>query len=259
MNSWIRMTCLVAACAAAGASAPAGAQDLARRVAQVKDGTVRFSFASRDGVCGDGRNNISVRSERDAKWNDVEWVCERGPVMVALTKEDGAIVSLRTYVGAKWRPAGAEVVTVGMVGVREATDWLLDVAASAPGKAAGQAVFPATLADSIAIWPRLLRIARDESRPRATRTQSVFWLGQAAGEEATKGLAEVADDPSGDREVRKSAVFALSQQRGNGVEYLLKIAQANKDPEIRKQAIFWLGQSKDPRALDYFESVLTKK
>jgi hypothetical protein len=93
-------------------------------------------------------------------------------------------------------------------------------------------------------------LPRDAGRQRS---------GLAAGDEATRELADVAEDANGDREVRKSAVFALSQQKGRGVEYLLKIAQSNKDKEIRKQAIFWLGQSKDPRALDYFESVLTKK
>jgi hypothetical protein len=250
------MVLVAVACAA---SSRAGAQDLAHRVAQVKDGTVRFSFAAREGVCGDGRNNISVRGDRDSRWKDVEWECERGPVMVALTKEGGDIVSVRAYVGAKWRAAGADVVNVGTVGVREATDWLLDVAASAPGKAAKQAIFPATLADSVQVWPRLLRIARDDSRSIETRRQAVFWLGQAAGDEATKGLADMVDDANGDREVRKAAVFALSQQRDKGVESLLSIAKTNKDKEIRKQAIFWLGQSRDPRALDFFESVLAKR
>lgn len=241
------------------ATAPAGAQDLGRRIDSVKNGTVRFSFAARPGVCGDGRNNISVRTDRDSRWKDVEWECERGPVMVALSKEDGEVVSIRTYVGARWRAAASDVTNVGTVGVREATDWLLDAGTTARSKAAGEAVFPATLADSVNVWPRLLRIARDDARAPRVRTQAVFWLGQAASDEATKGLADIADDAGGDRDVRKSAVFALSQQKGNGVEYLLKIAQSNKDKEIRKQAIFWLGQSKDPRALDYFESVLTKK
>ena len=247
---------MAVACLAAD---PAGAQDLGRRIGQVREGTVRFTFAARPGVCGDGRNNISVRSDRDARWKDVEWDCERGPVMIALTKEDGEVVSIRAYVGAKWRVAGADVTNLGAVGVKEATDWLLDVGAAERTKAAGDAIFPATLADSVAVWPRLLRLARDDSRATKVRTQAVFWLGQAAGDEATKGLADMADDADGDREVRKSAVFALSQQKGNGVEYLLKIAQTNKDKEIRKQAIFWLGQSKDPRALDYFEAVLTRK
>lgn len=242
---------------AVGASARDGqAQNLAARVRQAGDGTVRFSFAAREGVCGNGRNNISVRSERN---QDVESECETGPVMVALTKADGQVMSLRTYVGARWRAAGAGVTQLGTVGARDAVDYLLGVAESGSGKIAEQAIFPATLADSVTPWPRLLKLARNEERPSAVRRQAVFWVGQAASEEATKGLADVVDDDSGDREVREAAVFALSQQRANGVESLLRIARENKDKEIRKRAIFWLGQSKDPRALDFFESVLVKR
>jgi hypothetical protein len=34
------------------------------------------------------------------------------------------------------------------------------------------------------------------------------------------------------------------------------VAQTNRNPEVRKQAMFWLGQSNDPRALQFFEKVL---
>jgi len=234
----------------------ARAQTVAERVRRAADGTVRFSFAARPGVCGNGRNNISVREDRN---RDVESECEPGPVMIALDKQDGRITSLRTYVGAKWRAGGSNITQLGTVAVRDAVDFLLDLAESSNAKAAEQAIFPVTLADSVTPWPRLLRLARDDARPRNVRSQAVFWLGQAAGTEATKGLADIADDASGDREVRTAAVFALSQQRASGVESLLRIARENKDPEIRRQAIFWLGQSKDPRALDYFESVLVKR
>lgn len=37
---------------------------------------------------------------------------------------------------------------------------------------------------------------------------------------------------------------------------LLKVAETNRDPAIRQDAIFWLGQSKDPRALDFLEKIL---
>ena len=85
-------------------------------------------------------------------------------------------------------------------------------------------------------------------------------MGQAAGEEATKGLQEIAEDPDGDREVRKSAVFSLSQRpKDESVPALIRIARSNKDPEIRRNAIFWLGQSRDPRAIAYFEEVLLGK
>ena len=55
-------------------------------------------------------------------------------------------------------------------------------------------------------------------------------------------------------------MFALSQRpRDEGVPALIYVARTNKDPEIRKKALFWLGQSNDPRALDLFEELLTKK
>ena len=39
---------------------------------------------------------------------------------------------------------------------------------------------------------------------------------------------------------------------------LLEIARRNPYPRLRKEAIFWLGESGDPRALDFFEEILLK-
>ena len=57
--------------------------------------------------------------------------------------------------------------------------------------------------------------------------------------------------------MKKKAVFALSQlPKDDGVPKLIEVAKTQRNPEVRKQAFFWLGQSHDPRALDYIESVL---
>ena len=37
---------------------------------------------------------------------------------------------------------------------------------------------------------------------------------------------------------------------------LLQVARTHSNPAVRKQAIFWLGQSKDPRALTFFAEIL---
>ncbi len=59
--------------------------------------------------------------------------------------------------------------------------------------------------------------------------------------------------------MKKRAVFALSQlPKEEGVPLLIQVARTNRNPVARKQAIFWLGQSKDPRALSFFEEVLKK-
>src|SRR5438876_30018 len=142
---------------------------------------------------------------------------------------------------------------------------LAGVAVVAPAQSGGgsrgeTAVFPATLADSADDWAALSKIARSPDLPRSTRTRSVFWLGQAAGDAATRGLNDIVVDNSVDREVREQAVFALSQRpRDEGVPALIAVARTNKDPEIRKKALFWLGQSHDARAIDLFEELLTKK
>ena len=65
----------------------------------------------------------------------------------------------------------------------------------------------------------------------------------------------IEDDP--ETEVKKRAVFALSQlPHDEGVPLLIDAARRNRNPAVRKQAVFWLGQSKDPRALVFFEELL---
>jgi len=268
MTSVVRAIAIaLAALAAVAVAAPA--QSIASRVARVSNGTVRMSFKVKPGICGSGNSIWHVggrgRTTWGDNWNnsrDVEWEsdCSTGPARVVLDRRNGEITDLRFYVGGRWRPAGADVVDLGMVPAREAADYLVSLAQTERGSMGEKAVFPATLADSADIWPALIKIARNPDVPRSTRTQSVFWLGQAAGDAATRGLNDIVVDNSVDREVREQAVFALSQRpHDEGVPALIAVARTNKDPEIRKKALFWLGQSHDPRAIDLFEELLTKK
>ena len=154
------------------------------------------------------------------------------PVRVALRVRDHRVYSIRTYVGGEWLP----------------DRWSTDL---------GVPLMPSVLADSVTIWPSLLKLARTPSVSRDTRTKAVFWLSQAAGDAAGAALDSIAHDGRGDREIRKQAIFALSQRSNDeGVPALIRIARANPDPELRKTALFWLGQSEDPRALDLFEEIL---
>jgi hypothetical protein len=101
----------------------------------------------------------------------------------------------------------------------------------------------------------LLALAKSDSNP-GVRGQAMFWLGQKAGKRATEALTNaIENDP--DQQVKKKAVFALSQlPKEEGVPQLIHVAQTNQNPAVRKDAFFWLGQSGDPRALAYLESVL---
>ncbi len=103
----------------------------------------------------------------------------------------------------------------------------------------------------------LFRIARTGSQPHA-RGDALFWLAQRAGDKVAATIRERIDqDP--DTDVKKKAVFALSQlPKDEGVPLLIQVARTNKSPEVRRQAMFWLGQSKDPRAVEFFAEILSK-
>lgn len=255
---------LMLACSAASTL---DAQSIADRVSRAGDGTVRLSFATRPEYCGRGgsisRGNNWRNNFNDGDRNrDVEWdnACDYGPGRLVLDKRDGEIVGLRFAVGGRWRPAGAGVTDIGMVPAKEAADYLLSLASKLPGRAGRDAIYPATIADSATVWPALIRLARDEERPRETRKQAVFWLGQAAGDAATSGLDSLTQDDDMDREVQKQVVFALSQRpKDEGIPILIRVAKTHRDPEVRKQAVFWLSQSNDSRAIALFEELLTKR
>jgi HEAT repeat protein len=103
----------------------------------------------------------------------------------------------------------------------------------------------------------MIRMAHDDTSSHV-RGQALFWLAQKAGKKAVGAISgAIENDP--DTDVKKKAVFALSQlPKDEGVPKLIEVAQTNRNPEVRKQAMFWLGQSNDPRALEFFEKVLTQ-
>jgi hypothetical protein len=101
----------------------------------------------------------------------------------------------------------------------------------------------------------LLDMARNSTLPRL-RERSLFWVARRAEAKALPVITDaIANDP--EVAVKKQAVFALSQlPNGEGIPMLITLSKSNGNPEVRKQAMFWLGQSKDPRALSFFEQLL---
>jgi HEAT repeats len=103
----------------------------------------------------------------------------------------------------------------------------------------------------------MIRLAKEDESSHV-RGQALFWLAQKAGQKAMGAITgAIENDP--DTDVKKKAVFALSQMpKDEGVPKLIEVAKTNRNREVRKQAMFWLGQSNDPRALEFFEQVLTR-
>lgn len=269
----------VAICAASlvlVVAVPASAQSLARRVEQAAPGTIRFSFAAQPGVCGDGESilrfddaepgRVGVVRGRNlrsaARWRgDDPWPdsCVFGPVIVTLDVRDRRFEAADVRVGDRAGLSGA--TELGHVPAQEAVDYLLEqVVRRAGTRAAQEVLLAAVLADSAEAWPALLDIGRDGTIPSDVRQNAIFWVGQAAADRATEGLSDLAGDDAEDIEVRKHALFALSQQRRDvGVPALIDIARTSSEPELVRTALFWLGQSRDDRALALFREILTRR
>jgi hypothetical protein len=117
------------------------------------------------------------------------------------------------------------------------------------------AVFALSQSREAEAVPTLIQLAKKDASPEI-RGEALFWLAQKAGRKAADAITDaIENDPETD--VKKRAVFALSQlPKDDGVPLLIQVARGNRNPAVRKQAIFWLGQSRDPRALAFFEEVL---
>jgi len=115
--------------------------------------------------------------------------------------------------------------------------------------------FDLTLSKEPAALDDLIRMAHSDASPQV-RKQAQFWMASKGGKKVTGDLRQAAaSDP--EESVRKSAVFALSRLPADeATTQLIAVADTSKDLAVRKQAIFWLGQSSDPKALDYLTKLL---
>lgn len=106
----------------------------------------------------------------------------------------------------------------------------------------------------------LIALARNDASAKV-RKDAQFWLAQQVGrnKSADPRITEtlrsaVSSDP--EASIRKSAVFALSRLPADqAATELIRVASTSNDPAVRHEAVFWLGQTKDARALDYLEKL----
>jgi hypothetical protein len=224
-----------------------GEAQIARRVASVRDGKVRMSFATRPDVCGwgDGINtggggfNNTRASARQTEDVVYDGGCNEGPARVVLTMRGGDVQKVKTYVGGRWKPLAGGDVDLGNVPAREAVDYLFGLA----NDGVRDAVFPTTLADSVDVTQRLYDLARNESKNKEARDQAVFWLSQQ-DDDAAVGMLENILKTASSPDIRDKAIFGLSQHHsGKGFAVLRAYAENSSAPgNLREKAIFWLGQ-----------------
>ncbi len=87
--------------------------------------------------------------------------------------------------------------------------------------------------------------------------RTVIWLSTVTADASVTWLHTQA--ASGSRRLADDAVMALSAHAAPAaLGHLIALARSSASTQLRKQAFFWLGQSKDPRALAFFAEILTR-
>ena len=104
----------------------------------------------------------------------------------------------------------------------------------------------------------IMNIALDSKESTEMRKQALFWAGQNGGA-TTESFAALYDKMT-DPELKEQLIFVFSQRGrdSKAVDKLMDIAKNDKDREMRSKAVFWLGQSRDPRAVKFLEDLISK-
>jgi len=243
----MRITTIIAA--GLVVATPGLAQDLAQRVADAPNGTVRVSFPTRPDVCGDGRNITWTREDGSTstssigRFNGRRRECRYGPALLQLTKSRDRVTESELRVGGDWPSASGRVTDLGSTSGPEAATALVRLAQTADDDAGDNLVFAAVIAEDAELREPLHALALDGKAREKARKAAVFWLGQTEADagDLLEGLVKDGGVPL---EVRKSAVFALSQQDPDvAVPALTRIIRSEAPSDLRGDAVFWLGQA----------------
>jgi hypothetical protein len=198
---------------------------------------------------------------------DSRMALETGMLVIALEDAPEALPALRGFTAAKYPLNVREKAAFWLANERgrEGFDTVHALAKNDKDDAfRAKLVFDLTLVKNAEKKPatdELLDLAKNDTAPKV-RSQAQFWLAQMAGrklEGDPRIAGSLGDSAQNDPNaaIRKSAVFALSRlPAGQAVPQLIQVASTSKDASTRREAIFWLGQSKDPKALEYLEKVV---
>lgn len=91
----------------------------------------------------------------------------------------------------------------------------------------------------------------------------IVWLTNVNPAESVAWLAGFVNPASDRREVAgdltRPALTAIGLHATDGAPKLIQIVRTTTDRQLRKQAMSWLGRSKDPQAVRFFEELLNTK
>ncbi|HEV2802666.1 MAG TPA: HEAT repeat domain-containing protein [Pyrinomonadaceae bacterium] len=105
---------------------------------------------------------------------------------------------------------------------------------------------------------KLFAVARGGSGTNEElRRHAIHMIGERAGKRSLDLLRETVESSSAETQIQMQAVNAISERPAEeSVPLLIKIARTHPNQQVRRRAINVLGESGDPRALEFFREVL---
>ncbi len=111
---------------------------------------------------------------------------------------------------------------------------------------------------STRVEDKLFEVAKSSDHTDVRR-QAIRLLGERVSKRSFEFLSATAQSTDVNAEVQMQAVRAISERRSEeSVPLLIKIARTHPNHAVRKQAIRSLGDTGDPRAVEFFREVLSK-
>ncbi|HEU4391555.1 MAG TPA: HEAT repeat domain-containing protein [Blastocatellia bacterium] len=237
-----------------------------------------YQFDLRSGICIDNDSN-------GTRINDNKTPCETPNAGVFLLRDPGssAVLKVEVYNLDRRRSfEGLPVYWLGKATGQESLDLLRGIATSdADLQSIEHTVMAISFHDDVRAASILEDLIRTSTNHRV-RTKTVFWLGQTPGhhpllEELARNEQEnlevrkqavfvigISQDPAAmstleglygavtAREVKRQVVFAafINHSSDESVEFLIRRAESDPDPELKKQALFWIGQKAGQRSME---------
>jgi hypothetical protein len=256
---------LAAAVVPAAAQSPVVNAVVERRTPSADFGRDVQSAAARSAAAWIGYR-VPIARRADATLQTSESCCGRcrlappSDLVILARVQQGSVLELRPLAAdCDMDAGGMSLLWFDGVSADASVAWLSTLVASPPAgstrlaQSALVAIGQHAGRDAVAA---LVKFGQTGTTP--VRGQALFWLAQRAAAEALPAI-DLALQKDPDTEVKKQAVFALSRfPNQEGIPKLMDVARTHANPEVRRQAMFWLGQSKDPRVVDFFSQILLK-
>ena len=103
----------------------------------------------------------------------------------------------------------------------------------------------------------MLDVVQNPKQPVEVRKKALFWAGQRHSLDISALLPLY--EKLSDTELKEHYIFVLSERReAAATDKLISIAKTDKDKDMRKKALFWLAQKNDPRVKQLLMEIINQ-